>query len=108
MRTGPVFEQTAWKVIPPLARNVLIALGPMDDDLILISWNGISGSLSVFYSPHVQRDWSFHAAKLAMIQEYLKAHSLDEDIPFNRINPDPGNSASDLKASPMVTVQDLA
>ncbi len=99
VKIGPVFDQMAWNVIPRLARHVLLALGPNDDDLILISWNGMSGSLSVFYSPRVQKDRSFFDSKLAMIQKYMETHDLDDEIPFNRIAPEPETSALDFKYS---------
>jgi hypothetical protein len=97
VRIGPVFEQASWNVIPPLAQHVLLALGPSDDDLLLISWSGISGSLSVFYSPRVQKDKSFHEAKLAMIQEYFRTHDIDEEIPYSRITPGLETSALDFR-----------
>jgi hypothetical protein len=97
-RTGPVFEKAVWSFIPLLARHVLLALGPSDDDLILISWNGISGSLSVFFSPLVQKDRAFHTTKLAVIEEYFKTHRCEEDVPFS--SPEPGSSACDPGASP--------
>jgi hypothetical protein len=87
VRHAPLMNRSVWHTIPVLARRVLLALGPDDEDLILIAWNGISGSLSVFYNPRVQTDRAFHENRLAMLLGSLNEHGT-EDVPYERIDPE--------------------
>lgn len=91
-RHGPLMDRTVWGAVPVLARRVLLALGPDDDDLILIAWNGISGSISVYYAPRVQTDRAFHEKKLALLLGTMDEHGAQDDVPYERI--DPGASGS--------------
>jgi hypothetical protein len=90
MRSGPLMDRSVWRTIPVLARSVLLALGPDDEDLILIAWNGISGSLSVFYTPKVQTDRTFYERKLEVLRGYMVEHGSQDDVPYERIDASEG------------------
>ena len=85
VRRTPLTNRAAWREIPVLARKALRALGPRDESLILISWNGLSGSLSVFYAPKLQGDRPFHERKLKLLADYLEAHRWENDVPFDTV-----------------------
>ena len=96
MRSGPLLNRSVWRTIPVLARQVLLALGPDDDELILIAWNGISGSLSVFYTPEVQTNRTFYEGKLEVLRGYLDEQGSQDDVPYERIDPASGALVSAL------------
>ena len=85
VRRAPLTNRGAWRDVPVLARKALRALGPQDENLILISWNGLSGSLSVFYAPKLQGDRPFHERRLKILQDYLEAHRGEDDVPFDTV-----------------------
>ena len=85
-RRGPLLTREAWRTVPLLARQAYMALS-RDDDLVLISWNGFSGSLSVFFMPERQADRPFYDRRLKTLAEYLRTHGGETDIPFERVDP---------------------
>ncbi len=87
LRRGPLVSRRMWNSVPVLARLALLALGPEDRRLILISWNGISGSLSIFFDPALQTDKAFFERKLEVLQGYLKAHEKEENVPYDLVPP---------------------
>ena len=86
-RRGPLLNRAVWSTVPLIARHVLMALGPDDPDLILISWNGVSGSLSVLFDPALQADRPFHERKLDALLRYLGGHQPTADVPYECIDP---------------------
>ena len=84
-RQGPLMERAAWERVPLLARQAYVALS-RDADLVLISWNGFSGSLSIYFTPAVQEDRAFYDRMLQVLRSYLEAHGGD-DVPFERVDP---------------------
>jgi len=87
VRRAPLLDRATWRGVPVPARRALLALGPQDKDLILISWNGISGSLSVFFAPSLQEDRAFHERKLETLKKYLDTYGSNADEPFDPVSP---------------------
>lgn len=83
--TSPLFEEKGWSIVPVLAKHILLALGADDEDLILISWNGMSGSVSVFYHPRFNNNRRFYEEKLKLLMEYLATHDTRADISLGDI-----------------------
>jgi hypothetical protein len=88
MRHGPLMNRSVWRTIPVLARQVLLALGPDDEDLILIAWNGVSGSIGVYYAPRVQTDRAFYERKLEVLLGSMDEHGSLDDVPYERVDPE--------------------
>jgi hypothetical protein len=86
VRRGVLLSPAVWTSLPLIVRQSVLALGPDDERLILVSFNGISGSLSIYYDPAVQSDRAFHEARLEVLRSYLAAHA-GEDAPYERIDP---------------------
>ena len=86
-RQGPLMERSAWQRIPLIARQAYVALRPAGQDLVLISWNGVSGSLSIYFTPAVQADRRFFDAQLEILKAYLQAHEGESDEPFEHVDP---------------------
>jgi len=84
-RRGPLLAREAWRAVPVIARQAYAALG-QNEDLVLISWNGFSGSLSLYFTPAVQADRPFYERMLQVLRSYLEAHAGD-DVPFERVDP---------------------
>jgi hypothetical protein len=87
VRHGPLLNRVVWYTIPVLARHVYMALGPDDKDLILISWNRVTGSVSVYYSPARQADVLFYQGKLAILRSYFETHGGEREVPYERADP---------------------
>jgi hypothetical protein len=87
VRNGPLLERAAWQRIPLLARQAYLALQAAGESLVLISWNGVSGSLSIYFAPSVQADRRFCDDKLELLRTYLEAHGQETDVPFQRVDP---------------------
>jgi hypothetical protein len=81
----PLLVESTWKKIPAPVRHVLVALGIDDPDLILVSCQQLSGSISIYYSPRYQRDRAFYEAKLEILNEYLKNHDPRTDVPLSSV-----------------------
>ncbi|HUJ76690.1 MAG TPA: hypothetical protein VL359_17635 [bacterium] len=86
LRRGPLLTREAWQTVPLLARHAYLALRA-DGQVILISWNGFSGSLSIYFSPEVQEDRGFYEQELRNLTAYLEAHGHEADVPFERVDP---------------------
>jgi hypothetical protein len=80
-----LLEDRVWRSVPCAARHVLAALGVDDDDLLLISCQFLSGSISVCYHPRFDRDRAFYEQKLQVLQSYIAAHDLREEVPVSRV-----------------------
>jgi hypothetical protein len=78
--TNALFEESGWSIVPVLSKHILLALGTADEDLILISWNGLSGSVSVFYHPRFNSDRRFYEEKQKLFKEYAATHDIRADI----------------------------
>ncbi len=86
-RAGPLMTREVWRTVPVLARLACVALGPDDENLVLIAWNAFSGSLSIYFAPAVQENRAFFQRKLEMLRDYLEAHGDESDVPFERVDP---------------------
>lgn len=74
-----------WPEVPAPARHALAALGVDDPDLILISFQLVSGSMSVYYHPRFDRDREFYEARLLILQRYAEMHDLCQDLPLGNV-----------------------
>jgi hypothetical protein len=83
--TSPLLVETTWKEIPAPVRHILVALGIDDPDLITVSYQILSGSISVYYNPRYQRDRIFYEGKLQILREYMKSHDMQKDLPLNAV-----------------------
>ena len=59
------------------SKHVLSALGTDDEDLIIISWNGLSGSISISYHPRFNNDRAFYDGKLKVLTDYVQTHDAE-------------------------------
>jgi hypothetical protein len=82
--TRDLYDDSIWRSVPIAARHVLVALGADDPDLILISCQFLSGSMSVYYHPRFNRDRAFYEERLRVLRDYLATHDLWEDLPTDR------------------------
>ena len=87
VRRAPLLNRVAWYTVPIPARHAFLALDPDDADLILISWNRVSGSLSIYFSPSRQADGLFYEKKLELLRSYLEAHGSESEVPYERVEP---------------------
>jgi hypothetical protein len=81
----PLLVESTWKEIPTYVRHILVALGIDDPDLILVSFQVLSGSISVYYNPRYQRDRAFYERKLNILQDYMKSHDIQKDLPLSAV-----------------------
>jgi hypothetical protein len=79
-KISPLFEESGWSMVPVLAKHTLSALGTDDEDLILVSWNGLSGSISIFYHPRFNNDKAFYEGKRKLLMDYMETHDVREDV----------------------------
>ncbi len=77
--------EEAWRNVPAPARHVLAALGLDDPDLLLVSWQLVSGSMSVYYHPRFDRDLEFYRGRLAAMERYIATHDLGEELPLGNV-----------------------
>jgi hypothetical protein len=77
----PLFEESTWSKIPVLVRHVLGALGADDQNLILVSWNGLSGSVSIFYQPRFDHDRAFYEEKRKVLMNHMETWDVGEPLP---------------------------
>jgi hypothetical protein len=76
----PLLETENWSRTPKLLKHILMAFGPDDNDLILISYNVFSQSVSVRYHPRFEKDKAYYEGKLQILQTYWNSHNLEDDI----------------------------
>jgi hypothetical protein len=79
-KISPLFEERGWSMVPVLVKHILSALGADDEDLILIAWNGLSGSTSIFYHPRFNDDKAFYEGKRKVLVDYMETHDIREDV----------------------------
>jgi hypothetical protein len=102
--TRSLFEDAIWRSVPRAALHILAALGVDDPDLILISCQFLSGSMSVYYHPRFDRDRAFYEQKLRMLRNYLAAHDPWEEIPVGRVVHEYGDCVRAAPAVPAPTL----
>ena len=83
--TAPLLLERTWKGVPAALRHILAALGVDDPDLLLISGQLVSGSISVYYAPCHDRDRGFYEEKLQTLLRYMEANDLRTDLPLRNV-----------------------
>jgi hypothetical protein len=77
---GDLFTEEVWSTMPFILKHILCALDMNDEDLVLISTELYSGSISIYYHTKYSEDKRFYRKKLAKLIEYFEANDLTEDI----------------------------
>jgi hypothetical protein len=83
--TSPLLVERTWREVPAPVRHILFALGIDDPDLITVSFQILSGSISIYYHPRYQRNRTFYEGKLQILREYMKNHDIQKDLPLNAV-----------------------
>lgn len=78
--SGDLFTEQVWSTIPFIMKHIIYALGVNDRELLLISTELYSASISIFYDDRYKDNKRFHQNKLAELIEYFETHDLTEDI----------------------------
>lgn len=79
---APLFRRDVWGTVPSIVRHILIALDYKDKNLIMISTNALSGSISIFYHPKFDRFKIFYDIKLKILERYFDKHDFRERVPI--------------------------
>lgn len=79
---APVFRSDVWPTIPQVVKHILVALNYKDENLILISTNAVSGSISILYHPKFDRFKIFYNIKLKILERYFDKNSYHEQVPI--------------------------
>jgi hypothetical protein len=83
--TVPLLQERTWNAVPAALRHVLAALGVDDPELLLVSGQLVSGSISVYYAPRHDRDRAFYEEKLRVLLRYMEVNDLGTDLPLKNV-----------------------
>jgi hypothetical protein len=83
--TTALLQENTWNGVPAPLRHALAALGVDDPDLLLISGQLLSGSISVYYAPSHDKDRAFYEEKLRKLLKYMEGNDLQKDLPIQNV-----------------------
>jgi uncharacterized protein YxeA len=82
---GEMLTKQVWSDLPIILKHVVVALGINDNDLTLINFNAITGSVTILYNPKYDKDENFYIRKLEKLKKYFNTHDMNRDIPLSSV-----------------------
>ena len=92
-RFEPLLSPGAWGSVPAPLRHVVAALGLDDADLVLVSSNLNTGSISVYFVPSHDTDRAFYQGKCDRLARYIRGHDMDSELDLEQVLASPEEGA---------------
>jgi hypothetical protein len=81
----PLLTGQVWRTIPARLRHVVDALGVDDAELVLVSSNLNTGSISVYFVPAHDKDRAFYQEKRDLLEQYIHGHDMDAELSLAQV-----------------------